>query len=79
MASIGPQAALQLLIDLVVAGAATLPDQRFVIPDVPLNTLTILEGKELALSRTFSYSIGGKYTGVSTVINSFVQNTFPGF
>ena len=78
-ASVGAAAARKLLGDLVDAGAVTLPDQQVPVPDVPLTTLTIAEGKEIALSRTFSYYVGPPYSGVSQVINRFITANFPAF
>ena len=78
-AGVGPAAANQFLLDLVAAGAVSLPDQQIFISDVPLNTLTILEGKQLALSRTFSYFGGGQYNNVQQIIDTFIQTHFPGF
>lgn len=79
-ANVGSEAAFQLLLRLVQAGAAELPDQPLVASDIPLNTLTVLQGKELALSRTFSWWVGiGGYAGVQQVVNDFVQTHFPGF
>ncbi len=77
--SVGATAALQLLIDLVNAGAATLPEQQFILPDVPLTTLTVLEGREIGLSRTISFSGGPPYSAMQQVIDRFVNATFPGF
>ena len=78
-ANVGPDGALTLLTDLVLAGAVSLPDQDVGAADIPLTTLTLLEGKQLALSRTFSYFDGGPYTGVSSVMSTFISQTFPGF
>ena len=79
-ANVGSAVAMKLLIDLVAAGAVTLPDQNVSAADIPLKTLTILEGKELALSRTFSYWDGiDQYGAVATVLNEFITDTFPGF
>ena len=78
-AGVGPAAANKLLLDLVQNGAVTLPDQNTIIFDTPLTTLTILEGKQLGLSRTFSYFFGPEYSGVNQVIVDFIQTHFPGF
>ena len=78
-AQVGPQAATQLLISLVQAGAVQLEDQSFPVSDVPLKTLTILEGKTFALSRTFSWYVGGDYAVVDQALNKFIGDTFPGF
>lgn len=78
-AQVGPEGATQLLIDLVQAGAVQLEDQPFPVSDTPLKTLTVLEGKTFALSRTFSWRIGGDYLGVDEVLGTFIEKIFPGF
>lgn len=79
-AGIGGERAFNLVLRLVQNGAGTLRDQPLVVSDVPLNTLTVLEGKEVAASRTFSWWVGiGEYSGVQRVINDFIQAHFPGF
>ncbi|QDU66149.1 hypothetical protein [Engelhardtia mirabilis] len=45
-ANIGSRAAKQPLVDLIVAGASSLPDQDAGAADIPLETLTLAEGKE---------------------------------
>lgn len=79
-ASVTPQEASQLLRDLLLAGAATLGDQDITVSDVPLNTLTVLEGDTDARSHTFSYWLPiEQYAQVGQVIDGFIQSTFPGF
>ena len=77
--SVGSDAAFQLLIDLVVAGAGTLPDQQIPFSDTPLKTLTVLQGQQLALSRTISWYGGFGYTDLDIVVNTFIADNFPGF
>ena len=78
--SIGTERAYNLVLRLVRSGAGVLPDQPIFVSDVPLNTLTVLDGKEVAVARTFSWWLGiGEYSGVQRVINEFVQANFPGF
>ena len=79
-ADVGAAAASQLLGNLISAGVTTLPDQAVGAADLPLSTLTVLQGKQQALSRTFSYwAATNQYAAVSSVINGFKTSTFPGF
>ena len=78
-ASVSQEDALLLLIRLAQAGALTLPDQPGFVNDVPLSTLTLLEGKELALSRTISWWVDPSYSGIQSVLDDFIASTFPGF
>ncbi|MEM7305820.1 MAG: hypothetical protein AAF682_04085 [Planctomycetota bacterium] len=78
-ANVGADGALKLLLDLIGSGAVTLPDQSGTASDIPLTTLTIAEGQEIALSRTFSYWSAPQYNGVAGVMNDFISTTFPGF
>ncbi len=78
-ASIGSDGAYKLLLELVQAGAAQVSDQTIPFSDTPLKTLTVLEGRTLALSRTFSWYGGAEWAAVDQTIDTFIASTFPGF
>lgn len=62
------------------AGAFTLPDSASILADVPLTTVTVLQGETTALAHTYSYYLlGDAYAPASKVIGDFIESTFPGF
>lgn len=78
-ANIGPDRASHLLFTLLRAGAAELPDQKLIVNDVPLKTLTVMRGRPTTIANTFSYWLGfGAHASVDKVITDFINETFPG-
>lgn len=66
---------------LVDAGAFSLCDMDGPqVMDVPLNTVTIFDGRTDADAHTYSYWIAiNEYAGVGAVISSFIAMHFPDF
>jgi hypothetical protein len=74
---LGISEAAQLVTDLHRAGARDLCDQAQFVTDVPLHTLTILDGRPNSNAHTFSYWAGvGNFTHVATVLDNFIEAYF---
>ena len=78
-ALVGVAAARALRARLVNVGAAVLCDGPEGA-DLPVTTLTLLDGQPNALAHTFSYwAASGPYAGVQAVIDTFLAQNFQGF
>jgi hypothetical protein len=78
--SLTPDNVAALWAVLVDAGAFTLCDADAEVFDVPLNTVTIFDGRADADAHTYSYWIGtGDHAIVDTVISHFIAMQFPDF
>lgn len=65
---------------LVDAGAFSLCDMNAQVMDVPLNTVTIFDGRTDADAHTYSYWIAiDEYAGVGALISNFIATHFPDF
>lgn len=61
--------------DLAAAGAFALQDSFAIFPDVPVSTVTVMNGTTDSDAHTYSYTVGGAgHTAVSIVINTFLQD-----
>lgn len=77
--SVGPAAVQRLMRSLTTAGAFELPDQPLAVSDVPLNTLTVLDGGADAKAHTFSYWLtSGDYAPIGAALDKFLSTNFPG-
>jgi len=75
-----PEVASALQQALVQARASTLCDDPRLVTDVPLHTLTLLDGAQDGRTHTFSYWIGdGNYARVDALLEKFINEQFPGF
>jgi len=61
--------------ELKAAGSFNLGDQQLVLADIPLSTITVLEGQ---MANTFSYwTSSGAYSAPAGVIGDFIATHFP--
>jgi hypothetical protein len=80
VAYVGTDAARQLVQDLVELGAASLCDVPSFINDLPATTLTIFRGGTDSRAHTFSwYDARAPYSTIQQRVQTFIQETFPGF
>lgn len=72
-----PRTVLGLQQVLARAGAFTLCDDTQLVTDVPLHTLTMLDGTPDAVAHTFSYWLGdGGYAPVDALLENFIATQF---
>ncbi len=77
-AQITPRAALAMQQSLFKAGGFVLCDDPQVVTDVPLHTLTLLNGAQDATAHSYSYWVGdGDYAAVDTLLANFIAEQFP--
>jgi hypothetical protein len=78
---VDPTVIKKLVRKLEIAGADVLGDATFPTPDLPLTTVTFLNGSTNSPSHSFSYTAPiGSYSTISTVVNDFISdyvNTLP--
>ncbi|TDJ79880.1 MAG: hypothetical protein E2O39_00215 [Planctomycetota bacterium] len=78
--SISPADAAGFWALLVDAGAFSLCDMDAQVTDVPLNTVTIFDGRTDSNAHTYSYWIAiDEYAGVGTLLSNFIATHFPDF
>jgi len=76
--TVNPRIVLTLQQKLMQAGAMTLCDDVRRVTDVPLHTMTMMEGAQDAKAHTFSYWLGdGEYAAVDALLEEFVAEQFP--
>jgi hypothetical protein len=77
---VGPDAALQLLLDLSALGVGHLCDNFADVPDLPTSTLTIFRDAVDARNHTVSWVEGlAPFDAVQLRLHDFIQKTFPNF
>jgi len=70
----------KLRLALVTGNGLRLCDDPRLVTDVPLHTLTLLDGTQDSASHTFSYWVGTEvYATVDQRLQQFVQQVFPEF
>ncbi len=63
---------------LMQAGAMKLFDDARTVTDVPLHTLTMMQGAQDARAHTFSYWVGdGEYAVIDALLEEFIVEQFP--